>query len=238
MLNKALEIKARSYNCEIQDFSRSENLVLRASPDNPFFRMISFGNSTVVSTHDEFYPWCQEWFGHVEGILCFDAPKLVEIGLVMREFAFTPGEISEWYLPLKFSDRDLQIPTYLDIKCLEDDQVGELYHHQGFRNALTYDDPSFTRMAIAAYHSNSLCAIAGASPNYRDMWCVGVDVIPEYRKQGIATYLVHALTKKVLGRRVLPMYPTWYSNIGSRNTALNAGYRPVWVEIGSEPVRI
>ncbi|HNT78667.1 MAG TPA: GNAT family N-acetyltransferase [Anaerolineae bacterium] len=236
MIDKVLQVKAEEYHCDIQDFSKSENLVLQASPDKPFFRMISFGNGTVVSTHDELYQWCHTWFGQVEGIFCFDAPKLVEIGLAMQKFSFVPGEIFDWYLPLKFADVPMTMPAHQEITYLENEQVNELYQHKGFDNALTYHDPSFTKMAMAAYHNTSLCAIAGVSSNYQDLWCLGVDVIPEYRKQGIATYLVHSLTKRVLEQGIIPMYPTWYSNIGSRHTALNAGYRPIWVEIGSDPV--
>lgn len=234
MIQKALEMQAEAYACDVQDFSRAENLVLRASPDRPFFRMIGFGNNTVVSTHDAFRPWCDAWFGRVEGIFCFDAPQLVEIGLAMREFSFILGEIFDWYLPLRVPEQSFAIPAHLTVTYLENDQVGKLYQHKGFDNALTYHDPSATKMALAVYHDDVLCAVAGANPYYEDLWCIGIDVIPEYRKQGIATYLVHALTKKMLERDVIPMYPTWYSNIGSRHTALRAGYLPVWVEIGSE----
>jgi len=235
MIQKALDMQAEAYACDVQDFSRSENLVLHASPDRPFFRMIGFGRGTVVSTRDTFYYWCADWFSRVEGIFCFDAPQLVEIGLAMQDFSFVLGEIFDWYLPLKVPERPFAIPAYLTIVALENDQVDELYRHKGLDNALTYHDPSATKMALAAYHNDSLCAVAGANPYHEDLWCIGIDVLPAYRKQGIATYLVHALTQKMLEQGVIPMYPTWYSNIGSRHTALNAGYMPVWVEIGSEP---
>ena len=181
-----------------------------------------------------FYPWCDAWFGRVEGILCFDAPRLVEIGLAMQDFAFTLGEIFDWYLPLGVPGHAFTIAAHFTVTCLENDQVGELYQHEGFDNALTYDDPSSTKMALAVYHNGSLCAVAGANPWYEDLWRLGIDVLPEYRRQGIAVYLVHSLTKTLLEQGVIPMYPTWYSNVGSRRTALKAGYLPVWVEIGSE----
>ncbi len=65
---------------------------------------------------------------------------------------------------------------------------------------------------------------------------VGVDVKNAYREKGVASKIVHLLTERILERDIIPIYPTWYSNIGSRKTALNAGYRPCWVELGVESI--
>ena len=162
------------------------------------------------------------------------APKLVD--LAMREFGFTFSEIFECYLPVKLDDQSLERPEDLDIEFVENEQVTKLYQHPGFQNALTYN-PELTGMAMVAYDRGTPCAIAGANPNSPELWGIGVDVLPEYRNRGIATYLVHSLTKKVLGRDTLPVYPTWYSNIHSQNTALSVGYRPVWVEIECEALQ-
>ena len=73
-----------------------------------------------------------------------------------------------------------------------------------------------------------------ASPDQPFSRMISIDVLPEYRRQGIAVYLVHSLTQTLLEQGVISMYPTWYSNVGSQRAALKAGYLPVWVEIGSE----
>ena len=235
MIDTAMEMAAAHFKCVTEDFTRSENRVLTASADEPFFRMISFGNGTVASTRDTFHGWCCEWFGKVEGIFCFDAPKLVGLGSAMRDFSFIPGEIFDCYLPLGIAAADPVPPVDMTIRCFERDQMSELCQHKHFENALTYGSPGKNLLAVAAYDGSELCAVAGAS-DYRGMWCVGVDVTPPYRRQGIAAYLVYSLSKSILERDILPVYATWYSNIASRVTALKAGYRPVWVEIGSDEV--
>lgn len=234
MLRRAMDIMAQYYGCGIDAFESGENLVLHAPPDRPFFRMIGFGNGTVVSAHEAFAPWCEEWFDKVDGIFSFDAPSLVEIGLEMRKFGSTLGEISEYYLPLRHSDCASESPHNLDTQFHENEKTHQLHRFKGFDNALTYDNPESTRLVIIANCEEGPCAMAGASSNHEGMWGIGVDVLPGFRKQGVGTFLVYSLTAKLLGRDILPMYPTWYSNIGPRSVALNAGYRPAWVEVGCE----
>ena len=61
------------------------------------------------------------------------------------------------------------------------------------------------------------------------MWQIGMDILPEYRNNGLAAYLVNWLTLEILNREVVPYYGTASSNIASQRVAHRAGYLPAWM---------
>lgn len=77
--------------------------------------------------------------------------------------------------------------------------------------------------------NNALC---------KDMWQIGVDVLPEYRRQGIASVLTSTLTKEIISRDKVPFYCTAWSNIRSVRNAIKSGFVPAWVEMTAKPIKI
>jgi predicted GNAT family acetyltransferase len=55
-----------------------------------------------------------------------------------------------------------------------------------------------------------------------------------YRRKGLASRVVNYTAHEVLKKGKIPVYPTWYSNISSRLTAIKAGFVPGFVEIRNE----
>ena len=70
------------------------------------------------------------------------------------------------------------------------------------------------------------------------MWQIGVDVLPEYRRQGIASALTSALAKEIISRNKVPFYCTAWSNVRSVRNAIKSGFVPAWVEMTAKPVTI
>lgn len=60
------------------------------------------------------------------------------------------------------------------------------------------------------------------------MWGIGVDVLPEYCNNGLAVYLVNALTIEILNRNIMPCYGVSLSNIASQKVAYRAEFMPAW----------
>ena len=235
MLAKVLRAQAESYGCDVGDFTGDKNVIVEAPTDQPFLRMIGFGAGTVVSAHPSFVGWCRTALSEINGTHVFDAPTIVEIGSALKEFGCTLGEIFDCFLPsaqVPKADK----PEGFDVSFVEGDAVTELYAHPGFENSLTYH-PDHTGIVVVASRDGIPCGISGANPMPPGLWAIGVDVLQTHRERGIATYLVSELTQELLSRDLIPVYPTWYSNIHSRNTALRVGYRPAWVEITAIPVR-
>ena len=63
------------------------------------------------------------------------------------------------------------------------------------------------------------------------MWQIGIDVLPAYRRQGIAAALTSRLALECLARDKVPFYCTAWSNLPSVRNALKSGFRPAWVEL-------
>ena len=63
------------------------------------------------------------------------------------------------------------------------------------------------------------------------MWQIGVDVLPAYRKQGIASALTNQLSFEILSRGIVPFYCCAWSNIKSVRNAIKSGFVPAWIQM-------
>jgi len=136
-----------------------------------------------------------------------------------------------YYLPDLESIKPVSPPADFLYDFVEQRDISELYQFEGFRNALGYDvnHPRPDILALTAKKDGQIVGMAGASDDCARMWQVGMDVLPEYRNRGLASYLVNRLTLEVLDRGYIPYYGTSESNIVSQRVAHRAGYYPAWV---------
>ena len=67
------------------------------------------------------------------------------------------------------------------------------------------------------------------------MWQIGVDVLPEYRKQGVGSALTARLTQEILTRGKVPFYCSAWSNVRSVRNAIRSGFLPAWAEMTIKP---
>ena len=88
---------------------------------------------------------------------------------------------------------------------------------------------------MGAYDGETLVGFAGCSADCDSMWQIGVDVLPEYRRKGIASAVTSRLAVEVLNRGKVPFYCAAWSNIKSVRNALRCGFRPAWVELTVKP---
>lgn len=86
-------------------------------------------------------------------------------------------------------------------------------------------------LAAAVYDNGKLAGLAGSSADCDTMWQIGIDVLPEYRRKGIASALTSRLALEVLDRGKVPFYCTAWSNIKSVRNAIKSGFKPAWVEV-------
>ena len=93
-------------------------------------------------------------------------------------------------------------------------------------------------LAAGAFQGDKLVGLAGCSADCKTMWQIGIDVLPDYRKQGIAAALTSYLAWEILKRGIVPFYCAAWSNIPSVRNALKSGFRPAWVEMTAKPAGI
>ena len=72
---------------------------------------------------------------------------------------------------------------------------------------------------------------AACSADCETMWQIGVDVLPDCRRQGVASALTSRLALEILERGKVPFYCAAWSNIRSVRNAVRSGFRPAWVEL-------
>ena len=68
------------------------------------------------------------------------------------------------------------------------------------------------------------------------MWQIGIDVLPDYRRRGIAASLTSRLALEIFQRGKVPFYCAAWSNIASVRNAIRCGFRPAWAELTAKPI--
>ena len=86
-------------------------------------------------------------------------------------------------------------------------------------------------LGVGAYDGDKLVGLAACSADCESMWQIGVDVLPEYRRQGVASALTSNLAIEIMKRDKVPFYCCAWSNLKSVKNALSSGFVPGWVEM-------
>ena len=98
-------------------------------------------------------------------------------------------------------------------------------------NCLTFHDRERDVLAVGAYDGGRLIGLAGCSADCESMYQIGVDVLPEYRRKGIASSVTSRLALEIMKLGKVPFYCAAWSNIRSVRNAIKSGFRPGWVEL-------
>lgn len=199
------------------------------SKDLLFF-MACFGKGTVAAVDRQLEPFMTKYVEKMEGFRCFDMP-LDQLEGELRKYGGIISEIEEFYLLAAKEIR--QVAPGFEIEILEGGAIQKLYRDHRFHMALGYSQDSDLKdmLAVVAYEHGEILGVAAASNDTDQIWQIGVDVVPEKRKQHVATDIVKIISNEILKRDKIPYYGTAWSNIASKRLAINAGYKPVWVEM-------
>jgi len=122
------------------------------------------------------------------------------------------------------------LPCDYKLKVLSKSNFEELYQPQ-WSNALCEKRKHLDVLAIGAYEGKKLIGLAGCSADCDTMWQIGVDVLPDYRRNGIASALTSRLAIEIINEGKVPFYCAAWSNIKSVRNAIKSGFRPAWVEM-------
>lgn len=121
-----------------------------------------------------------------------------------------------------------------DMRILEQKDFGELYLPE-WSNALCEARKELDVLGVGAYDGDKLVGLAGCSADCENMWQIGIDVLPDYRRHGIASALTSRLAKEILRRGKVPFYCSAWSNIRSVRNGIKSGFIPAWVEMTAKP---
>jgi RimJ/RimL family protein N-acetyltransferase len=234
MMQSAIDL-----NCRYEYFTQQENKVVisklikghRRDFTQPHFcQFVCYGNALVASVDSRIEEYMVSFVGKYPGFRCCE--KFKELTHEFDKYGKRIG-LQNFFLPDNNFNREVH-PGF-DVEILVNDDIKKFYSDDRFHMALCYEGDSERQdvLAVAGYKNNELIGIAGASNDSDTMWQVGIDVIPTYRNNGVATVLVKIITDEILKRGIVPFYGTAWANIASRNVAINSGYKPTWVELSA-----
>ena len=238
----ALRQSAADMNCRAEDFLRGENVIVPSRADArarkylslPFdCDLVSYGGNVVASVRPDLKEIVRGYIGKYPAVHLFETPHLLVLDEALRAKGLRVCFMAEYFLP----EPDL-LPSpdcAYPIGFLEGDRLKDLYLPE-WSNALCEKRKELDRIAAAATDGGKIVGLAGASADCEEMWQIGVDVLPDYRRRGIASALTAALTKEILNRGKVPFYCAAWSNLPSVRNAIACGFRPAWAELTAKSI--
>ncbi|MCD7724649.1 MAG: GNAT family N-acetyltransferase [Clostridiales bacterium] len=241
ILQIALEQSARDLNCQASDFLCSHHVIVKSgigAGARKYYKepiacnLVSYGNNIVASVRDEYREIVEEYIGKYEFYHCFETPNMHWLNGKLSEQGQKICFMAEYYLP-DMGKVHASTCGY-EMKVLRQPDFANLYQPE-WSNALCRDRKELDVLGVGAYDRGKLIGLAGCSADCDTMWQIGVDVLPEYRRQGIAAALTGTLATEILERGKVPFYCSAWSNIRSVRNAVKSGLIPAWVEMTAKP---
>ncbi len=237
ILKIAMEQSAIDLQCEVQAFSQTENVVVSSKCSScarrylelPFLcNLVSYGSNIVASASPQYREIVESYISKYELSHCFETPNIYVLNEAFAPFGAKVCFMAEYFLP---DVNQLKIlPCQYETRVLGSNDFAELYTHE-WSNALCEKRKELDVLGIGAYDHGRLIGLAACSADCDTMWQIGIDVLPEYRRQGIAAALTSKLAAEILNRDKVPFYCCAWSNIKSARNAMRSGFCPSWVEL-------
>lgn len=237
ILQIALQQSAYDCNCEIEDFLSTENKVVLSKKHEKArvylplpleCDLVSYGNNIVAQVSERMKDVVTKYISKYAVARCFESPNVIALNEKLAEYGYKVCFMAEYFLPdineLK------EISCDYEIKVLYPEDFKDCYTEQ-WGNALCHDRKHLDKLAVGAFDNGKLVGLAGCSADCEMMYQIGVDVLPEYRKQGIASSITSRLALEILKLDKVPFYCAAWSNIKSVRNAIKCGFKPAWVEL-------
>lgn len=244
ILQIAMEQSALDINCKAEDFLGNSHVIVKSGVGEnarKYYKepiacnLVSYGNNIVASVRDEYREIVEAYIGKFEFYHCFETPNMHWLNERLLEKGQKICFMAEYYLP--DVEKLHALPCDYELKVLVQSDFKNLYKPE-WGNALCEDRKELDVLGIGAYDSGRLIGFAACSADCDTMWQIGVDVLPEYRRQGVASVLTGRLALEILERGKVPFYCSAWSNIRSVRNAVKSGFIPAWVEMTAKPADI
>ncbi len=233
----ALQQSAFDCNCDAADFLSEKNVV-SISKANPKARkyiplplecdLVSYGNNVVAQVSERTKSAVSKYINKFDVYHCFETPQINMLNDLLAPFDLKVCFMAEYFLPDVTKLKALD--CCYELRVLHKEDFADLYTEQ-WGNCFTFNDRERDVLAVGAYDNGKLIGLAGCSADCKMMYQIGVDVLPEYRRKGIASAVTSRLALEVLALGKVPFYCAAWSNIKSVRNAVKSGFRPAWVEL-------
>lgn len=242
ILRIAMQQSAWDINAGVEDFTRDENVLVdlkigdRAKnyyEKGVACNFISYGSNLVAAAKPEYREMVKEYIDKYEFYHCFETPNMHWLDERMKEKGMRVCFMAEYFLP--DMKRLVPLSCPYGLKVLGPEDFKELYVPK-WSNALSGEKRRHLDvLGVGAYDQDKLIGLAACSADAEDMWQIGVDVLPKYRKQGVAAALTSNLAIEILKHNKVPFYCCAWSNLRSAKNAIKSGFTPGWAEMTVTP---
>lgn len=233
----ALQQSAQDCNCNPDDFLSTENKIVlsrknekaRAYLSLPYeCDLVSYGNNIVAQTSPDMKETVEWYISKYATEHCFESPNVIALNEKLSAFGYKVCFMAEYFLP-DISELK-EHPCDYEQRILFPEDF-EQYYTDAWGNALCKDRKHLDKFAVGAFDKDKLIGLAGCSADCETMYQIGIDVLPEYRRKGIACSLTSRLAIEILKLDKVPFYCAAWSNIKSVRNAIKCGFRPAWVQL-------
>ena len=245
ILEIALAQHAVDCCCEPDDFLTSENVVRvsRAAEGARAYlklpqvcNLVSYGSNVVACCAEELVGVVGEWLSRNRPLhYCFETPTLYELNELLAPFGAQMRYQAEYFLPDVDAVFGAKLDCPFELRLLGPEDFADLYVDT-WSNALCKERPQLDVLGVGAYDAGTLVGLAGCSADAAQMWQIGIDVLPAYRRRGVASALTNHIARETFAQGKVPFYCAAWSNIRSVRNALRCGFKPAWVEVTARPI--
>lgn len=242
ILQVALQQSAIDCNCRPEDFLSDKNMVTLSRP-HPLARkylplpfacdMVSYGSNIVAQTNAQTAEAVGRYIEKFPVEHCFETPQIHALDRMLNSQGLKVCFMAEYFLP----DLNLlrELPCKFELRLLRQPDFAELYTDL-WSNALCEKRKELDVLGVGAYQDGTLIGLAGCSADCETMYQIGVDVLPQFRRQGIASALTSRLALEILNLGKVPFYCAAWCNLKSVRNAIKCGFRPAWVELTAREI--
>ena len=246
ILDAAMRQSAIDCSCSEEDFRRETHVVAAHIPselESTFLtkpnicRLISYGSNIVASCRGDLITEVEAFVNSVEKFYrCFEPLAIYELNRILEQADARVAWMHLFYLPDPDAVFRAELTCPYATRVMHPDDFTELYVPE-WSNALS--NPArkqLDMLGVGAYDGDRLIGLAGCSADCAEMWQIGVDVLPEYRRKGVASVLTNRLARAVFGQGKIPFYASAWSNVRSVKNGLKSGFQPAWAALEADRI--
>ncbi len=237
ILQMAMEQSAYDATCQVEDFVRHENVIVRSEANERAKKylalphvchLISYGNNVVASICETYRDVVSAFISRFQPERCFETPNLHVLDDAFRRLGYRVCFMAENFLP--DVEKLTPLPCPYETRLMGPEDFCGLYTPE-WLHALSETRRELDVLGVGAFDDGRLIGLAACSADCDSMWQIGVDVLPDHRRRGVAAALTSRLAAEILARDKVPFYCCAWSNVASARNAVKSGFRPAWIEL-------
>ena len=204
ILEIAMAQSAVDLGCEPEDFTRPWSVIVDSVPaegaraylDLPFLcDMVSYGSNVVASIDPRLEGIVKRFLQQHDFSVCMASPDVLALDAALAAEGCRVWSMGEYFLP--DVERLVPLPCPYPTRWMWPEDYRDLYTPE-WSDALCEKRKHLDTLGLGAFDGEKLVGLAGSSMDCETMWQIGIDVLPEYRGQGIASALTSHLALELL----------------------------------------